>query len=69
MNSKSNIIRRSQFIQKYIRLCQAHMIRTYSSKLDQAERYFKESQNQWNVLTQQEELRQIDRNGLIILKV
>ena len=67
LNSKSYIIRRSQFIQKYIRLCQAHMIRTYSSKLDQAERYFKESQNQWDVLTQQEELRQIDRNGLMVL--
>ena len=42
------------------------MIRTYSSKLDQAERHFKETQNQWDVLTQQEELRQIDRNGLMV---
>ena len=60
LNSKSYIIRRSQFIQKYIRLCQAHMIRTYSSKLDQAERHFKEIQSQWDELTQQEELRQLD---------
>ena len=66
LNSKSYIIRRSQFIQKYIRLCQAHMIRTYSSKLDQAERHFKEIQSQWDELTQQEELRQLDRNGLMI---
>ena len=66
LNSKSYIIRRSQFIQKYIRLCQAHMIRTYSSKLDQAERHFKEIQSQWDELTQQEELRQMDRNGLMI---
>ena len=48
------------------KLCQAHMIRTYSSKLDQAERHFKEIQSQWDELTQQEELRQLDRNGLMI---
>ena len=34
--------------------------------LEQAERYFKETQNQWDVLTQQEELRQIDRNWLMV---
>ena len=66
LNSKSYIIRRSQFIQKYIRLCQARMIKTYSSKLDQAERYFKEIHSQWDELTQQEELRKMDRNGLTI---
>ena len=42
LNTKSYIIRRSQFIQRYIRGSQAAMIRCFSKRLEYADKCFQE---------------------------
>ena len=63
LNTKSYIIRRSQFIQRYIRGSQAAMIRCFSKRLEYADKCFQEYTQSCEDQKIRMEIIHLDREG------